>query len=105
MNVLSDVMLNNLKLISTIWSMLWFLFGISAALLFVVSIKWSVYFLRPEMRKTSNAIIFVGFFIRWILVSVLLFVAVQNNIIFAITFLLGFLLSRNIFLFRMANRT
>jgi len=92
-----------IEALSIKWSICWFLMGALAAWIFTTSIKWSSRFLRPEKRIIANVVIFVGYFLRWFLVAGLLFIAVQDNIIYAIVCLLGFLMARNIFLLRIAK--
>lgn len=81
-------------------SLIWFVIGIITALIYLLSLQWSVRIIQPDNEKNSMRLIIGGAILRWILIIVVLISSLSFSTLAAIIVFCTFMILRLIFLIK-----
>lgn len=81
-------------------SLFWIVIGIITALIYLISIEWSVRFIHPGNEKKSMRLIIGGTILRWILIIIVLIFSLSFSTLAAIIVFCTFMVLRLVFLIK-----
>lgn len=85
-------------------SLFWLFIGFLSAVVFMLGIKLSADFINPFNRTRARVIVIAGAYVRWLLLTLLLVLAIKQNIAYALLIVFGFSLTRLIIIYKLLSK-
>jgi len=90
---------------STLLNFFWAFLGFGLAVLFIKTQVWSVAIINPQYPKFSKRIIIGGAITRWVIISLMLILALNNSILSMLILFFSFSITRILILKRQQRLT
>ena len=83
--------------------LIWTLAGSGLAALFLAMQLWTIRHLNPDRRKSSKRLVIGGTILRWLLFSILIFLALLQSFLIALVAFLAFMITRLFLVFSISQ--